>query len=254
MHTLVYDGTMVGLLSCIFEVYERKLTTVSITKAVGQPDAFAAIINVSTDRSKAARVWKGLQKKLSGTGMEQFYHSYLSETEGIENWLLAYARYAFAFDKPIEADFGHPAVLKIAQTARMVWREKHRMEAFVRFQLLKDGIYYSGIEPDHNVLPLILPHFRSRYADQHWLIYDIKRQYGIYYNKDTGQVEEVILEWKEQMQAGKPEMAIFEPEEEAYQQLWKAYFRHTGIAERKNLKLHVRHIPRRYWKYLTEKQ
>ncbi|RZJ49641.1 MAG: DUF4130 domain-containing protein, partial [Chryseobacterium sp.] len=25
------------------------------------------------------------------------------------------------------------------------------------------------------------------------------------------------------------------------------------IVERKNLKLHVQHVPKRYWKYLTEK-
>ncbi|WP_317126561.1 DUF4130 domain-containing protein [Chryseobacterium nematophagum] len=25
------------------------------------------------------------------------------------------------------------------------------------------------------------------------------------------------------------------------------------IIERKNLKLHIQHVPRRYWKYLTEK-
>jgi hypothetical protein len=29
---------------------------------------------------------------------------------------------------------------------------------------------------------------------------------------------------------------------------------HTNIKERKNDKLHVQHVPKRYWKYLTEKK
>ena len=56
------------------------------------------------------------------------------------------------------------------------------MEAFVRFQLTKDGLYYCIIQPDYNVLPLISNHFEKRYADQRWLIYDSRRKYGIYYD------------------------------------------------------------------------
>ncbi|RYE25413.1 MAG: DUF4130 domain-containing protein, partial [Sphingobacteriales bacterium] len=41
---------------------------------------------------------------------------------------------------------------------------------------------------------------------------------------------------------------------EMYQLLWKSYFNNSNIKERKNMKLHIQHIPRRYWKYLTEKQ
>jgi probable DNA metabolism protein len=253
-HALVYDGSFPGLLTCIFEVYERKLEDVSIYKTLQQQDAFSTVLYVETDKTRAGRVWKGLKGKLSREGLEQVYYCFLSEINGIERSLLDLARYSFASAQNIEADFGHPAVLTVAQTARKVWREKHRMEAFVRFQLTRDGIYYSGIEPDHNVLPLILPHFKSRYADQDWLIYDIKRRYGIYYDKNLSEVKEITLEWTESTGELAPESCIFEPEEAQYQQLWKDYFKHTGIPERRNMKLHIQHVPRRYWKYLTEKQ
>lgn len=74
------------------------------------------------------------------------------------------------------------AVLKAAQTVKKVGREKHRMEAFVRFRLTRGGIYFAAIEPDFNVLPLINSHFKSRYADQKWIIYDLKRNFGIAYD------------------------------------------------------------------------
>ena len=43
-------------------------------------------------------------------------------------------------------------------------------------------------------------------------------------------------------------------DEAAYQTMWKAYFQAVTIPERRNLKLHLRHVPKRYWPYLTEKQ
>lgn len=249
---LEYDGTFAGWLSAVFEVYERRLSDAGISKqGVTQADAFASTICIATDETKARRVWDGLSKKLSAEGCTNIYHAFLSENQGIENILLEVCRYAFASTVNIETDYGHPAVIKTAQTARKVWREKHRMEAFVRFRQLKDGLFYATVEPDHNVLPLILPHFKSRYADQSWLIYDIRRKYGIYYDVLTGQVREIMLEWQENTDSDKN---IFVEEEELYQLLWKDYFKHTGISGRKNLRLHIQHVPRRYWKYLTEKR
>jgi probable DNA metabolism protein len=87
----------------------------------------------------------------------------------------------------MEEDYSHPAVLTVFQTAKKVWREKHRMEAFVRFQRTADGLYYAIIEPDYNVLPLIAEHFQTRYADQRWMIYDARRRYGMYYDLNTVQ-------------------------------------------------------------------
>ncbi|MGK4566274.1 DUF4130 domain-containing protein [Flavobacterium sp. 3HN19-14] len=39
-----------------------------------------------------------------------------------------------------------------------------------------------------------------------------------------------------------------------YALLWNDYFKSTNIPARKNMKLHLQHVPKRYWKYLTEKK
>ena len=36
----------------------------------------------------------------------------------------------------------------------------------------KEGLFISLVRPDFNVLPLIQRHFKARYQDQEWLIYD----------------------------------------------------------------------------------
>jgi len=119
------------------------------------------------------------------------------------------------------------------------------MEAFVRFRLVQDNLYHAVIEPDHNVLPLIADHFKNRYADQRWVIWDARRQYGLYYD-----LEKVDL-----VEEASPEaLSRSESVSSGYAQLWKTYFTNTNIVERKNMKLHLQHVPHRYWKYLCEKQ
>lgn len=256
MLQLVHDGTMAGLLTAVFEAYERKAQDdVSIVRAeLAAPDVFSRRIDIDTDAIKARRVWKGLAGKLSVEALDRLWYCYLSELPEADNTILAFVRYVFSNPtRNVAEDYGHPAVLWIAQTARRVWREKHRMEAFVRFHELADSMFYALIEPDFNVLPLIEKHFRSRYADQAWIIYDGRRKWGLSYDQKSETVSEIYLEWTEGGN-GMPQDDVLAPEEPLYQMLWKDYFKSTGIAARKNPKLHVRHVPTRYWKYLTEKK
>ena len=124
------------------------------------------------------------------------------------------------------------------------------MEAFIRFELLKDNVYFAKIDPDFDVLTLLIPHFKNRYQDQKWLIYDLRRKYGVYYDLET--VTIVTLDFDAIL--SKNIDNLYSDSEINYQKLWSEYFDHTNIKERKNMKLHVQHVPKRYWKYLTEKK
>ena len=255
---LVYDGSFAGLLTVIFEVYERKLADVSIVREdLYQPHLYAAVHTITRDAQKAARVWQGLQKKLTTESSDHFYKSFLSEERDIEGTLLAFTRYVLSAPPGADRNFAHPAVLTVMQLSKKVHREKHRMEAFVRFQQTTDGLYVATVEPDFNVLPLIAGHFKDRYADQSWLIYDDKRSYGILYDEKAGNVMEVTEESGGRTTSdddqGIASITVHD-HEAAYQTLWKTYFQTMSIAVRKNKKLHLRHVPTRYWRYLTEKQ
>lgn len=253
MKPIVYDGSFSGWLTVIFQVYEYKWTDVNILPASRhQYCLFGDIHSVETDEAKADRVWLALKKKITDEYALQLFQTFLSEEEHVENVLLQYVRYAFNSGQKITDDYSNSAVLYVAKTARKVHREKHRMEAFVRFQCLQDGLYYAIIEPDYNVLPLIKKHFEQRYADQRWMIYDAKRHYGLYY--DMNKVDIVSINFENVISKnGKPSSEILSEGEVQYQQLWKDYFKSVNIAARKNLKLHVQHMPTRYWKYLIEK-
>ncbi|RZA02544.1 MAG: DNA metabolism protein [Sphingobacteriaceae bacterium] len=251
MTTLFYDGTFEGLLSAVFEIYELKLTQVKLQKGDWYTSAlFEDKINVITCEAHANRVLKGLQQKLSPSGVQRIYMAHMAEMENEENNLIGYIRYVFDSPKNIEDDYGNRFVMRLSELIRMIRREKHRMEAFIRFQKLKDETFYATIEPDFNVLPLLIKHFRNRYADQKWIIYDTRRNYGVYYNlHDT---EYINLDFSAVSKAGDVAIAFTE-DEGIYQSLWQNYFKSVNIPARKNTKLHMRHIPKRYWRHLTEK-
>jgi probable DNA metabolism protein len=250
MKTVLYDGTFEGFLTTVFEVYEYKLTQPQIKRgAVTDGSLFGDMHVVQTNSEKAKRVLTKLEQKISKTAMSQLYKSFLSELNGIENALLRYIQYVIAGKHGVENDYGHPDVLMVQQTSKKVHREKHRMEAFVRFQLTKDELYYAIVQPDYNVLPLIATYFKERYADQRWLIYDGRRKYGLYY--DLKEVSEVTIDFNE---PGNETSNVYDEKEGLYQELWKQYFDSVNIKARKNMKLHIQHVPKRYWKYLIEKQ
>lgn len=253
MTTMVYDGSFKGLLTVVFEVFDFKLQDVVITpRHRSATSMYSSPHNTITDEVKAGRVWKGLSQKISAAALSQLYTSFLSEQQGIENTLLQYVQYVFANNRTIENNYAHHAVLTVMQTARKVRREKHRMEAFVRFQLTMDQLYYAICQPDYNVLPLIRKHFKDRFANQRWLIYDATRKYGIYY--DFEKVEFVLLSFAAEANNGESIAAILDDNEELYRQLWQQYFSSVNIAARKNTRLHIKHMPKRYWRYLPEKQ
>lgn len=246
MTMLLYDGSFEGFLTAVFDIYDQKLSDVCIRKQhLGENSLWGETILIETQTDKAARVWEGLKKRTNEEAGKHFYANYLSELPHEEDNMLEYVRYVFASREDVSKDFSHPSVLRVAKVAKMVGREKHRMEAFVRFQLTAHDVWYATIEPDFNVLPLIAKHFKSRYADQKWLIVDVKRGYGLYYDLTTIEIlHDEALQEKVQ----------FNSSEQAYQRLWKTYFTNTNIVERRNIKLHVQHVPLRYWKYLSEKK
>lgn len=249
---LKYDGSFKGLLTCIFAAYEEKLQVIDIIPAgEDQKQLFSESLEIFTNEIKAQRVLNSLKNRISVNSLTRIKWSFLSEIPGIEIKIYELIRYIFSQNEKVDLDYSHPAVLEISQVAKKVGREKHRMEAFVRFRLTKDDIYFAIIEPDFNVLPIINSHFTKRYADQKWLIYDLRRKIGLFYNLEK--TEFVSMELPQDIGISGGNSEYFEAGEIYFQKLWKEYFDSTNIKSRVNMRLHIQHVPKRYWKYLSEK-
>ena len=183
MTIYLFDGTMDGLLTAVFDAFSLKEQPEAL---LAEGDALPLFCDhtyqVTTDEEKARRVWTGLEKKLTREAMKLISVSWLSEVRELNTPLFRYICKVFR-QGDISKNFADPDVLTVTNIARRV--QQLRMKQFIRFQKAKDGTYLAVVSPDHNVLPIIIDHFQDRFNDQPWLIYDAKRHYGFNYDGNS---------------------------------------------------------------------
>ena len=249
-----FDRTLDGLLTAVFDAYARR-SFPDILQGTDAPlplfyDELHAVV---TDDAKAGRVWRALQKKLSAEALTCVTVGYLSELPELDMHLFRYVCKAVDSPVSIERNFADEDVLFVVNTFRKVRYERLRMLQFLRFQKAADGTYFGMMEPQYNVLPLAIGHFRDRFSDQAFLLYDRRRHYGYYY--DHGELTRVVFDERlPHFRSGKLDESMLDKDEMLFQELWRTYFKAICIRERLNPRKQRKDMPARYWKYLTEKQ
>ena len=253
--TYVYDGTFDGFLTVIFEIYASKQKPVQILREhLCQPGLFETPKYVATDAAKSERVWNGIVKRSNKQVTRMFYLAFASDLPDVEMTLYGYLEKLFAdttgtFYKNLLDDHS----FELYQVSRKVSFEIHRFHGFVRFQETSDGLFFAVIEPDHDIVSLLAPHFARRYGSQSWVIYDRRRDKGIFWRKPE-MLEITLTDKQFDTITGDILQQVKSDDEDLYRSLWKAYYKAIAIPERKNTRLMLRLLPRRYWKYLPEKQ
>jgi probable DNA metabolism protein len=244
----VYDGSWAGLLTVVFTVFNEKCPVLSVVRARAEvADLFAAVREVATDDAFAQRVLKKARTVLGAKRMRELWHCHLAERAEVDR--LCVDLLILAFTGGAVHDPRDPTVLGLHQWSKHVSHEKHQMEAFVRFQENTDGLWTATIAPAYDVLPLIAPHFRARYADMDWLIADLRRGYGLHHRGGKVVPVQFIHEPDTVLPSPHIEAAAHDS---AYVMLWKTYFRSVDIPERRNLSLQMRHMPKRHWRHMIE--
>ena len=252
MTIFYYDKTFEGLLCAVFDAFDLKIFPDRLLPTGEIPPIFIdSMHTVTSVEEHAGRVWKGLQKKLQKKVCNMLMHVWLSELKGSDELLFRYICKTFATTKKIQFNFGDADVLEVEKIARKVAHEGHYLKMFVRFQKAADNIFFAPIRPQFNALPLAVNHFTDRFADQQWVIYDLRRQYGYYYDLHTTQ--EITFNDDDHLLSGKLDESMMAADEKLFQDLWKGYFKAMTIKERINPRLHKKNMPVRFWPLLTEK-
>ena len=248
-----YDGTFEGLLCSVFEAFSLKIFPDRLIRE-GEPEPMftAHTHNIITCTESSDRVWAGINKKIPKENCNMLMHVWLSEEPESDILIFKYIRKVFGMVGFSATNFGDPDVLQTKQIAQKVARERLFIIQFVRFRKATDDTFFATISPRCNALPLAINYFTDRFADQKWIIYDIKRKYGYYYDLKTA--SEMTLANDDNFAIGKLDESLMVEDEKLFQKLWKNYFNALTIKERINLKLQRQHMPKRFWKYLTEKQ
>ncbi len=252
MRVFFYDATFEGLLSAIFDAYTHKAFPDALLRHGAIPPLQTADAHsVATQTEKAERVLRALEKKLPGPAFGNLLYASLADMDEHGMALFRYIRKMFDTPGPAERNLADPDILALTELASKVGRERQHLLGFVRFQKTAGEIYFAAFEPRYNVLPLMLPHFIDRFRDQQWILYDARRQYGVFFDKQ--QCREMHMDPK-LIRNGSLDPALLAQGEEDWQWLWKKYCAAAAIKERLNPVLQRRCMPRRFWKYLPEKQ
>ena len=252
MYVFSYDQSFEGLLSAVFDAYARKTFPVRLLdgrEAALLPMGLAHSVESSAE--KALRVHTGLRKRLSRRALGMVHLAWLSEEPGSDGVIFRYIRKVFDASNFQETDLADPDVFALRRMADKVVGEAHLLRGMARFQKTAQGVYFAAIGPKHNCLALLLPHFMDRFSGLQWILYDLKRGYGTFF--DGRDCHEAFVP-EEAHTGGKLRDDLSAEDEKLFQTLWKGYFNALSIKERTNPKLQRRCMPRHFWPYLTEKQ
>lgn len=249
MLTIRYDSTFDGFLSVVFEIYRQRLDVGDIcpdrTAGDAPEDLFLQPFRVETSEESSRRLKRAIVNAAGEDVLLTLKTAYHSEEPGIEMKIFAYLRRLFSgVDKKFARNPASAEMLPLYKIAGSVRHEVGDMLGMVRFSKTSDGTYFSEIEPKYDILEFIIGHFRGRFANQRWAIYDSKRKYGVYY--DGHSASEVFIPNLEAVTA--------DASPDVITRLWKEYYDAIAIKERTNPKLLRRCLPVRYWKHLPERQ
>ncbi len=157
--------------------------------------------------------------------------------------------YALAWTRGPEVEHwhAHPAVRAALRLERRVSLETHRFRGLLRFRRLATGRLWGPMEPDHDVTPLVAPFFRQRFDSERWLIHDVRRGYGIGGDPPAGECRLwTAAEIEAELAAG------LDVSEQAWQALWRTFYRSIAITARRSPAVQRRCMPVRYWRHLIE--
>ncbi len=245
-----YDGSFPGVLCALCASLggrERPFDIVSEREF--QPALLAPTVPVTTDDERAGRFMERIATVMGRRVRRTLVRAFLSDLPGRE--MLLYDYLAFLRDRGPRGDacLTHPAVAPVRDLARQVTVEAHRLTGLVRFTRVGDGLLLAVMEPRHLVLPLIAPHFTRRFPAERWVMLDVGRGVGLYW--DTKDLHEVESGPEVTRLLNRPPD---DPQGDLYEKMWRRYFRDIAIPERRNPHCQRRFMPVRYWKYLTEKR
>ena len=239
-----YDGTLDGLLCCIFSCFvEKRMPTCLIAPDAEQLPLYP-VVDIETDSIKANRVAKGICGRISAEVMEMITDAMCcTDTDGADLFALQTACLGFEVGAGVVDMLTEPCVDRLTKALRHALGEAHLLTGFVRFSEF-GGALIATISPKNKALTLIAPHFCDRFARETFMIYDERHKEALVHQRGRHEIHQVS-------DYQPPERA---PREQQLASLWQQYFKAIAIDQRANPTCQRSHMPKRYWAHMVEMQ
>lgn len=243
------ENTFEAMMTCIYDAWDSKKGHQNIrlkAEPVGDMELFCEYRPIQTDTAKAQKVVRSIQRKLSNTAYIMVYRCAMSEQPDKLDRIYRFLLLGFAYPDKITDMLQHPYVNAVFALSRSVMNEAHIFREIVRFQALPDGVLVAHIEPKSNILTLLYPAFDDRMPSENWLIIDDTRSIAAIHSADQETYLTTLS--TDELQRLKHTEDMTDP----FIDMWKSFFHHIEITERKNPSCQRTHLPLWYQKHATE--
>ncbi|MBQ3235411.1 MAG: TIGR03915 family putative DNA repair protein [Clostridia bacterium] len=233
------DGTMDGIFTAVFNSYLTKKFPSALTDGEIQLEIGEELVEVTTDLDKAQRVFNKLYKILPKRETDRIFTAIKSGDFAKFTVIFNYIVKTIDAGKNIYDKLSDKDVFNFDRLVSRVLLEAHRFKGFIRFSQAENGVYYAKYFPDSDINTLILPHFVNRFKSMPFILHDLNH--------------DVVSAHVDGMTKTVREKVIPLDIKDDFAKLFKTYYDSIFIKERANERLMNNYMPKRYHKYLPEK-
>lgn len=245
------EDTLTGIMTGVYDAWDSRLGHKKVRLSTEQnPDMelFCEYVQVESDLIKAEKVLRTIRERLGEEAYEMIAYAaaYPDDRKADAIYRMIVLGLYLPDGKKIGGMLTQPDVRLVSELKIKAWHIAHRYLGFVRFRELEQGVLFSEIDAEADVLSLIAPHFADRLLMENWVIYDRGRQKAAVHPSGKGYLilEEVDSSVFELMRSSK--------EEERFALLWKTFHQAIGIEGRTNARLQMSFLPRKYRQFMNE--
>lgn len=241
----IFDGTLEGLFTSIFKGY-KDIQNINFCKTSPQSSFFNDEKTIKTDMNLYKRVKDSIVEYF-GYGLMLDIKSVM-KSDNIEkyNSIARVIKGSFLYGKEYLTCSAKEAFL-FNELLKNYRRECHAYKGLLRFKEINE-VLYAEFEPQNDVLEDITNHFKKRMPNEKFIILDKKRKKASLHDGDN-----LIYRDIDDIKSFNSLMVKEESCDEFFEKCWKTFYDSVSIDERKNPKLMQNNMPKRYWKYLPEK-
>lgn len=236
-----YDGSFDGLLCCVFECYAKNELPVEIlSPEIARTSLFPGK-EIDTDVHKARRVLVSIPEKMGHDALEFVRNAYLTCLVQKELYILRFLRLGYLHGPSVMDMLTDETVNILFKAVNHLKKESHQLKGFLRFSVYQD-VLLGQIEPKNQVLPLLTQHFCQRYREERFFIYDKTHSMALAYEPYQSSIIKV-----ENLMLSEPD-----EKEKSFRELWRLFYDTIEVEGRHNPRCRMSHMPKRYWKHMTE--
>lgn len=252
MYVFQCEDSIDGIFTAVYDAWASRLGHKNIRLSCAQNEdmaLFCEYIAVATDYEKSRKVSHTLRARLGMHFYETICRSAMADAHCrklcMDKANAVYQAIVMALALPEGANvlehLGEPCISCIFELCRQTSNEAHHLLEFLRFSELTNGILFAQIHPKNDVLPILAEHFTNRLPLENFILYDASHQTAALHRAGQSYLIADASSFRPAFANG------HSAREEIFRKLWRAFFDTIAIEERKNLKLQMQNIPKRFW-------